>query len=86
MSPSNINSPSILVNPLGFTSVISSAPASISPINKTSDITMNLEINPLSNDNASINHSHRDYIGVVSKIFKYDSSLNINSIDDLIVF
>ena len=58
MSPSNINSPSIVVNPLGFTSVISSAPASINPINKTSDITMNLEINPLSNDNASISHSH----------------------------
>lgn len=31
----------------------------------------------------SINHSHRDYIKIVSKVFKYDSSLNINSIDDL---
>ncbi len=31
----------------------------------------------------SIYHSHRDYLKIVSNIFKYDSSLNLNSIKDL---
>jgi len=57
MTSSNINSPSIVVNPLGFTSLLNNAPISINPIDKTSDISMILKINQTIESNTSINHN-----------------------------
>ena len=54
----NINSPSITVNPLGFTSVISTAPTVITSIDKTSDPTINLKFDEIANPNTLNGHSH----------------------------
>ena len=78
MKPTNTNSPSILVNPLGFTSVISTAPPFINPLINTPDTAMNIEINPSLDANSLIGHSHSHSEQAISS----QSEVSATSIDN----